>query len=67
MFISVTGCTEVLFSESLGFWTMSNVRNSKYKEKQRFRKWICFCLQVKGREKTLERVNLNHSITGPVL
>jgi hypothetical protein len=36
-------------SESLGFWTLSINRNFKYKRKQHFGNWICFCPQVSGR------------------
>jgi hypothetical protein len=36
--INVRSC----FSESLGFWTLSIVRNSKYKKTQRFGNRICF-------------------------
>jgi hypothetical protein len=34
-------------SESLCFWTLSIVRNSKYKKAQRFGNWICFRSQVR--------------------
>jgi hypothetical protein len=34
--------------ESLGFWTLSIVRNSKYKKTERFGNWIRFRPQMKG-------------------
>jgi hypothetical protein len=36
-------------SEVMGFWTLSIVRNSKYKRTQRFGKWICFHRHMRGR------------------
>jgi hypothetical protein len=50
--------------EILGYWTLTIVRNSKYKEAQRFRNWIYFRPQVRGETPTLlgplEKANLNH-------
>jgi hypothetical protein len=36
------------YEESLGFWTLSIVQNSKYKETERFGNWICFRPQMRG-------------------
>jgi hypothetical protein len=36
------------FSESLGLWTWSIVRDSKQLKTRRFGNWICFRLQVRG-------------------
>jgi hypothetical protein len=41
------GETELCDSELLGLWTLSIVRNSKYKKIQRFGNWICFRPQVR--------------------
>jgi hypothetical protein len=65
-------------SELLGFWTLSIVRNSIYKETRRFGNWICFRPQMRGRDKERERDTHTHilcwvhqkeliSITGPDL
>jgi hypothetical protein len=40
--------TVFMYSELLGFWALSIVRNSKYYKTQRFGNWICFCPQVRG-------------------
>jgi hypothetical protein len=69
--IIILGCYTVQYarnlnSESLGFWTLSIVRNSKYKKTHRFIDWICFRPQVMGETPTLlgplERANLYHRI-----
>jgi hypothetical protein len=39
-------------SEFLGFWTLSFVQNSKYKETQGFGMWFCFPHQMGGETPT---------------
>jgi hypothetical protein len=42
--------------ELLGFWTLSILQNSKYKETQCFRNWIFLCLEMKGGRHLICRV-----------
>jgi hypothetical protein len=49
-----TSWTEKIHSESLGFWTLSIVRNSKYQKTKRFGNWICYRPQVRGGDTYLE-------------
>jgi hypothetical protein len=50
----------------LGFWTVSTIWYSKAHNRTKlFRKWNCFCPQVRGRETPtllgpFERANLSH-------